>query len=330
MTVRVNEIPVPPERSAVVAIITYNSAAHLAPVVASALRCTSASVRVLVIDNSSSDDTVARARTMPGVTVIETGANLGYSGAINVARRHVRSGEALAVLNPDLVMHPGSLEALLHALDDPAVGIAVPLLREPNGNLFHHLRLEPRLPGALGEALFGAHWAGRPRWASDTLRRTMDYATTQDVEWAGGAALVISPDCNARVGEWSSDTYFLYSEETDYARRVRDAGYRIRFVPEAEATHVGGGSGQSPALLALMAVNRVRYYESRHAPLPSALFRTVVALHHLLRSGDPRHRLAARAVCSRWTWNRLPGARRDGAITGGGPITSLTGPAGEQ
>lgn len=291
-------------------VVTYNNAGHIAELVESLqAHGSSHPPRILVVDNASQDDTVAVAARLPGVTVLETGANLGYSGAINVARRHVSPGEALAILNPDLVLSPGSIENLLRALDDPAVGIAVPLLREPDGEVYPHLRKETSIMGSLGDAIIGAHWPGRPRWASDSLRRPIDYLSVRDVAWAGGAALLVAPDCNARLGDWNNEKYFLYSEETDYARRARDAGYHVRFVPTAEATHVGGGSGQSAQLLALMAVNRVRYFRSHHGRVASGAFRVVVALHHALRSKDVRHRFAAATVCSRAAWNLLPPAQ---------------------
>jgi GT2 family glycosyltransferase len=300
----------------VVAIITYNNADSIAAMVDS-IRPNSSARRILVVDNASSDDTVAIAGAMAGVTVIETGANLGYSGAINVARRFLGKDDALAVLNPDLVLASGALDTLRRALVEPGVGIAVPLLRDPDGSVYPHLRREPSIVGSLGDALFGAHWPNRPRVASDTLRRDSDYRSTRDVGWAGGAALLISAECSASVGDWDSDRYFLYSEETDYARRARDAGYLVRFVPTAEATHVGGGSGQSAGLLALMGVNRVRYFESYHSSAASAVFRSVVLLHHLLRSADPRHRFAARVVASRASWSTLPPAPAPASVARG-------------
>jgi GT2 family glycosyltransferase len=297
--------------SIVVAIITYNNADSIAAIVES-LRPDAnkpgSIKRILVVDNASSDDTVTLAKAMVGVTVVETGANLGYSGAINVARRFLADGDALAVLNPDLVLAPGALDTLRLAIAEPGVGIAVPLLRDPDGSVYPHLRREPSILGSLGDALLGARWPNRPRAMSDTLRRDSDYRSTRNVGWAGGAALLVSAECSSAVGDWNSGRYFLYSEETDYARRARDAGYLVRFVPAAEATHVGGGSGQSAELLALMGVNRVRYFESYHSASASAVFRSVVVLHHLLRSADPRHRFAARMAGSRASWAALPSA----------------------
>lgn len=309
----------PPMRRIVVAIVTFNNAGHISRLVDS-IRAADPGLdpRILVIDNASSDDTVAVARTLTDVTVIESGANRGYSGAINIARTHLGATDALAILNPDLSLAPGALTELLRALDDPRVGIAAPLLREPDGSVYPHLRRETSILGSLGDALIGARWPTRPRWLSDTLRREEDYRTPHDIAWAGGAALLISAECNALIGEWDAQTYFLYSEETDYARRARDAGYLVRFVPTASATHIGGGSGQPKELLALMAVNKVRYFDAHHGPLATTTFRGVVALHHTLRARDPRHRFAARIVCSRSSWAQLPSAATSPAAAGYG------------
>jgi N-acetylglucosaminyl-diphospho-decaprenol L-rhamnosyltransferase len=303
-------IPEHPARAAgvLVVVVTYNNAEHLDALLQSVLAQEIAlPTRMVVVDNGSSDESVAIARRA-GVTVIEAGENLGYSGAINLARRELRAGEAFAVLNPDLVLQAGALDRLMDALDDPAIGIAVPRLRNTDGTLYTSLHNEPTVLGALGEAVFGAHVANRPHWLGDTFRRSDDYARGRDVAWASGAALVVAPDCDARVGSWDSETYFLYSEETDYARRTRDAGFRIRYVPQAEATHIGGGSGRSPRLAALLEVNRIRYFSAHHSRVSTALFRSAVALQYLARSWRPENRFVARVVCTRSSWAALPPA----------------------
>ena len=82
------------------------------------------------------------------------------------------------------------------------------------------------------------------------------------------------------------------------------------YVPNARVRHRLGGSGTSPQLTALMAVNRVRYYEKYHHRPNSSLFRVVVALGEMLRVADPWHRFAFRAVLHRKSWAELPGEPR--------------------
>jgi len=293
-------------------VVTYNSAGHIGklleglPAATPGLR-----IRCLVVDNNSHDETVSILRSRDDVTVVEAGANLGYAGAINMGRSLIGPCSATLILNPDLLLESGAVVELYRALGQANVGVAVPMLLNLGGELYPSIRREPSLTRAFGDAVFGAHWASKPGWLSETVRDRCAYQAAHHVAWAGGAALLIAEDCDDAVGEWDEERFFLYSEETDFAVRARRQGYRICYVPTARAYHEDGGSGRSPALAALMAVNRVRYYEKYHGRLASALFRAVVALHYALRSARPEQRMVLRTVARRSLWSRLPhGDRR--------------------
>jgi len=299
-----------------VVIVSYNSGSHLGALIASLGPAAGRlEPRVVVVDNGSVDNSVELARSLPGVEVLEIGRNLGYSGAINVGARHLGDCNALAVLNADVCLMPGSLERLAAALDE-SVGIAVPRLRDRDGRPFPHLRREPSILGVVGDACFGSRWHNRPRWLTDTLRRHEDYEHSRDVDWAGAAVWVVSGPCRRAVGEWDSTNYFLYSEETDYARRTREAGFRVRFVPAAEVLHEGGGSGRSEVLIALMAVNAYRYFERHHNRCASVLFRAGIALTYLLRINRRGSWRALQSIGSRNAWRTLPTGDQDFAAEG--------------
>jgi N-acetylglucosaminyl-diphospho-decaprenol L-rhamnosyltransferase len=301
-----------------VIIVSYNSARHIArlldslPAAAPGLR-----IRCIVVDNGSQDETMSIVCSRDDVVAVETGQNLGYAGAINVGRAHAGPRSSLLVLNPDLVLEPRAVVELYRTLDEPGVGIAVPMLLTEEGELYLSLRREPGLMRALGEALFGGHMARRPSWLSETIRDRLAYEHPQDVAWAGGAALLISAACDDAVGDWDDGRFFLYSEETDFAVRARRRGFRVHYVPTARARHEDGGSGRSAALGALLAVNRVRYYEKYHREPAISLFRGIVILHHLLRSADPYQRAALKALVRRSRWSDLPGRKGVGRSVAG-------------
>ena len=294
----------------VVVVVSYNSADHILalldslPAAAGHLR-----IRCVVVDNGSRDGTVELLRERDDVRLIETGRNLGYAGGINVARAECGSCSSILILNPDLELEPGALVHLSEALETPAVGVAVPMLLNEDESRFFTLRREPSLTRAFGDALFGAHLRGRPSWLGEMIYADDAYRHPVDVAWACGAALLISSECDSAVGDWDSERFFLYSEETDFFRRARRSGYRVRSVPASHVRHVGGGSGAAPALNALLAVNRVRYYEKYHGRGLSAVFRAAVVIHYLLRSSSPAGREAFKAVCRRSRWSRLPGTK---------------------
>jgi GT2 family glycosyltransferase len=293
-----------------IVIVTYNSSSHIdrlldsLPAAAEGL-----SIRCIVVDNDSPDNTVEKLRAREDITLVETGANLGYAGAINIGRLHAGPCSSILVLNPDLEVEPGTISRLYAALDSPDVGIAVPTLLDGDGHLYPSLRREPTAIRSLGEALLGNHLPKRPGFLSEIHRDHRTYEDPRDVAWAGGAALLISAACNDDVGAWDDQRFFLYSEETDFARRARSLGYRIRYVPSARAIHENGGSGRAPALSALMTVNRIRYFEKYHQRPATSLFRIAVALHCLLRCTDADQRSALKAVCRRSGWSKLPGGR---------------------
>jgi len=281
-----------------VVIVTYNSAGDI-PDLLRSLRVAGADLtnHVVVVDNASHDESVSVARAH-GVACVELGTNVGYAAAINVGRRYVRGCRALLILNPDTRLDPGALRQLLAVLADPTVGVAVPRLIDSHGATLQSLRREPSIGRAFGDAMLGDHWRTRPSWLSEIVRDRDVYDRSRDVDWATGAALAVSQHCNELLGPWNEE-FFLYSEEVEFAARVRAAGLRIRYVPDAVVTHREGGSGRSDGLVALTAVNRVRYYRERHGRSSAAVFTAAVLLHESLRSGHSAHRASLRAVLGR-------------------------------
>ena len=211
-------------RRVLVAVVTWNSSGVLPELLDTIPEGLAGEhdLDILIVDNGSTDITreIARSR---GLTVLNTGANIGYAGAINRAYEHASPDQHVLVLNPDSCPQPGALEALLTALDDPTVGIAVPRLVDDEGNLQHSLRRRPTALRAWGEALLGGHRAGRRPRLGETIREQSQYESPRDVDWASGAVMLVSAECRARLGSWDP-TFFLYSEETDYMLRAGARG----------------------------------------------------------------------------------------------------------
>jgi N-acetylglucosaminyl-diphospho-decaprenol L-rhamnosyltransferase len=293
-----------------VIVITYNSADHIEPFLDSLPAAAGAlTLRCVIVDNDSADQTPALVAGRPDVTFVSSGGNVGYAAGINIGRRFAGNCSSILIANPDLEFEPQAIEVLHGALDEPGVGVAVPMLLEPDGHTSATLRREPTILRSAGEALFGDRFGSRPEALSESIRDLSQYEQPQDTDWATGAAFCISTECDSRVGAWDEDRFFLYSEETDFARRARALGYRIRYVPGARARHESGGSGRPPLLDALGSVNRIRYYEKYHGRPAAECFRATIVLKHLLRFWDSGDRLALGYVCSRSRWKDLPGGR---------------------
>ncbi|WEV76933.1 glycosyltransferase family 2 protein [Janibacter cremeus] len=262
----------------------------------------------LVVNNDPAEDLRHIVAAHPGTDLVESGANLGYAGGINRGLADAPPSRWVVFLNPDLRLGPGAI-ALMAAASGGRDAV-VPTLVDDAGLLQYSLRREPSVLGALGDALLGGRWPGRPPALGEVITRSPAYASPGIVDWATGAALLVPSALVRRVGPWDADRFFLYSEETDYCRRLRRTGAAIRFIPDALVSHRGGGSGRSEALHALQEVNRVRYFHKWHGPYITTVFAGVVTLNNLLRCHRSRSRVALRALLGTHARRALPGGTR--------------------
>jgi GT2 family glycosyltransferase len=300
--------PITEHTDVAVLVVAYNGADDVVSLLESLLPETRGqSIKVIIADNSPTDVVCSAVRGFTGVHAFRTGGNFGYSGGINRAMRAAGTAGAYLVLNPDLSVEAGSVLALRERMSVSGAGVVVPVLLDDDGSVYPSLRREPSIAGAVGDALMGSRFAGRPDWLAEMDFDAESYVHAHRLHWATGAALLIRSDVAESVGEWDED-YFLYSEETDYLHRVREAGASVWFEPLARMRHSRGGSGSSPALDALMAVNRIRYVRKYHSAGYARRFRGAVVLAALLRSPQPQGREILATVCRERRWERLPHA----------------------
>lgn len=280
----------------VVVIVTYNSADVVGTLLDSVPPALDGlPAHVVVVDNGSSDESVA---VVTGrVDQVVRQQNLGFAAGINAGVHASPSHGHVVVLNPDTVLTPGSLRVLVAALDAPGVGVSAPLVREQDGSTHHSLRREPTLLRALGLGR-----TGRPS-LSEYVLEPEAYRSSHVVDWALGAVLAVARECHEDVGGWD-DSFFLYSEETDFCLRARDRGWSTQFVPGSVVTHIGGGSGRSDRTHVMQIVNRVRLYARRHGRAGGLAYLVLSVLSEIswLVRGHPQSRAAVLALL-------LPGRR---------------------
>lgn len=293
-----------------VVVVTYNSERLLPDLIASlAPGLEGVDWHLTVADNDSGDDSVgALGRLAPEATVVEMGRNAGYAAGINAAVAKAGPFTAVLVLNPDVRLTPGCVRTLLGTLRTPGTGIAVPLLADGDGRLIQTMRREPSVLRTLGDAVLGAGRAGRYPALGEVVTDERRYGAAAVTDWAEGSTVLISAECWERCGPWD-ESFFLYSEETDFALRARDAGFATRFTPAARAVHLEGDSRVSPGLWTLLTLNRVRLYGRRHGRLATAGFWAALLLREASRAalGKAPSRMAARALLSPARMRERPG-----------------------
>lgn len=280
-----------------IVVVTHNSA----PVVGDLLDSLEAalaglSAHVVVVDNGSVDDTCDVVERRADCDLVRS-ENRGYSAGLNDGVRALATDGPVLLLNPDVRMHPGSIPILLAALARPGTAVVVPRLVDDTGRLAHSLRREPTLARALGLGRTGVPAL------SETIADRDAYEVPGRTDWATGAVMLLARDCYDALGGWD-ETFFLYSEETDYCLRARDLGWATRYEPSAVAVHIGGQSGQTPRIHAMQIVNRVRLFRRRHGTATSALYLllSVASEASWAARGNRRSLAAIRALL-------LPGTR---------------------
>ena len=280
-------------------IVTYNSAAVL-PGLLDSLPAGLEGVQqfqTIVVDNDSADGSVDIALAHPTrPQVIRTGRNAGYAAAINVGAAAAGRDADLLILNPDIRLLPGSVRLLIDRLTDSSVGVAVPRILEEDGTTRWSLRREPSVMRTWTDAVLGGTLAARIG-NGETIGDPATYDRDGLVEWASGSILAVAARARAAVGDWD-ESFFLYMEEVDYLRRVRERGFSVAYVAQAQAVHLEGEYNTNPFLSALLAANRIRYHRRQHGPLSTALFRLGIIVGEGLRAfrGPPGHKAALRAA----------------------------------
>jgi N-acetylglucosaminyl-diphospho-decaprenol L-rhamnosyltransferase len=219
-----------------VVVVTYNAMPYL--------ERSLESVRgreVVVVDHGSTDGTVELVRErFPDARVVEQ-ENLGLAAGWNRGMREA-SGDWFLILNADAWVLGDGLERLLAFAESHARAAVVgPRLLYPDGTLQRSVRGFPTPWRVATEYLFLRKLAPRTRALNAFYAARFDHTQAREADWLYGACMLVRRAAVDEVGGLDED-FFLFSEETDWHKRFRDAGWEIWFTPDAEVVHVEGAS----------------------------------------------------------------------------------------
>lgn len=232
-----------------VIIVTYNSAQVIEGCL-DALWRHAPDATVIVVDNASSDDTVARARRYADVRVIANTENRGFAAAVNQGARQDAGAETqdfILLLNPDVELS-SDLGSLMEACR--VHGMAAGQLTDSSGRPQAGFTVR-RLPTAM-TLVFELLGLNR-LWKSNPVNRRFRYLDRDlrepgAVEQPAGAFLLVRSDVWRRLGGMDESFFPIWFEDVDLCQRAKDAGVRIEYVPSVTARHWGGHSvGVLPA-----------------------------------------------------------------------------------
>jgi GT2 family glycosyltransferase len=272
-----------------VVIVAYESGPALTRCLKSLERELDSGAEVIVVDNGDGGPEIAEAQRMSFVRVLTPGKNLGFAGGCNLGARHA-TGTALVFLNPDTVVAPGAIGALVAPLEDAAIGITTARLR---------LLDRPQLLNSAGNVLHvtGLAWAGRYGEPAEQVTEE------EEVAYPTGAAMAMQADLFWNLGGFTEEL-FMYQEDLELAWRARLRGLRIVLVPKADVYH-DYEFGRNPTKHYLLERNRLVFVLSAYSGrllvlLGPVLFSTELAMLALaLKDGWARDKLAGWGWCVR-------------------------------
>jgi N-acetylglucosaminyl-diphospho-decaprenol L-rhamnosyltransferase len=271
-----------------VVVVAYNSSATLRNCVQELADVPE--LHVFVVDNASADDSAASVRDL-NVTLIEADTNNGFGAGCNLGAAAGRSPFIL-FLNPDARIDANAVQLLAHTAAVDRVGAAAPRIVSSTGDLEHSQRRFPSLASTYAQGLFLHRILPRASWTDEVVRDDASYEHPQSPDWVSGACVLVRRTVFEQIEGWD-ESFFLYSEDTDLCRRIRNAGYDVRYEPRGTATHIGGQSSPRASLLPQLAQSRI-HYADKHAPTAIALLqRAGIALSSLT------HVVAARSSAQR-------------------------------
>jgi N-acetylglucosaminyl-diphospho-decaprenol L-rhamnosyltransferase len=252
---------------------------------------------VLVLDNASRDGSAEAARAHPTVTEVIALQQRRGKGENDSALLQRARGRFALLLNEDSELQTGATAALHAALEaHPRAGAAGAELLRPDGSPQPSAWRFPSPRIAALQALF--------------LHRRLVVQSrgkaVREVDWAQSAALLVRTEAAAQIG-WFDPAFFVYSDEVDFAKRLRAAGWSVLHVPAARAIHheqLSTGSVPSRRIVEL-ARNRDLYMRKHHGPGAARAVRWLTAWTYAVRAvaaavlpGHDARRYAAHAIAA--------------------------------
>jgi GT2 family glycosyltransferase len=263
-------------------LVTYNSAwciaaclqsilAHMGPIAAD----------LVVVDAESRDGTADIVAEFPDVRLIRC-HNGGFAYANN---RGLMTCDARYVLflNPDTEILQGSLSDLVTRMDEcPSVGLVGVRQVDDEGRLDMTIRRFPNALRALGDALSAERLPGRPHWLGEREIEDGAYDRELECDWTSGSFMLARREAIESAG-FMDERFFMYSEETDFCRRIQTAGWQIRHLPWMTILHYGAKVGVQPSIESLSAHSRMLYARKHFSRAHRALYFASLLLRHSLR-----------------------------------------------
>lgn len=255
-----------------VVLVCWNNRSYLEPCLHSLYQSgLGRTYEVVVVDNGSSDGSQEMLEAQfPDVRIVQNHNNLGLSRATNQGIL-ATTGRYVLLLNNDTLVNGPSLESMVDFMDRTPDAAAVGgKLLNPDGSFqgaaarFSSLMQELLIATRLGELL----WEGYPSHEADEREKAVD--------WLSSACLLLRRSVFAQVGLLDEE-YFIYGDETDFQYRLKQAGWKVYYLPQITTIHYGGRSMDRWRRRKMVYRGKILFYRKNYGAFPEVLLRFVLA-----------------------------------------------------
>jgi GT2 family glycosyltransferase len=270
-----------------IVIVNWNTKSLLRDCVRSIMDQTKARHEIIVIDNASTDGSAEMVHAeFPDVVLIDNQDNRGFAGANNQGLA-IATGAHVLLLNPDTIVLEGAIDTMLAWLArHPDVGCVGCQVLEGPGVIQRTCFADPSPLNQMIVELGLMRLADRIPLLGHPWYTSWDRKSQRDVDVVSGMFMLVPRAVLEAVGPLD-DAFFVYAEEADWCRRIRNAGYRCVFAPEAQIIHLDGGSKSTDQIRSKMYIQMQKshliYARKHHGVMGYAVTKAVFIGSALLR-----------------------------------------------
>jgi N-acetylglucosaminyl-diphospho-decaprenol L-rhamnosyltransferase len=255
-------------------IVSYNTRQLVAQCIDAVIgKQLPASWQIIVVDNASSDGSVEMLREQyPDVTLIANPENVGFGRANNCALE-TTNAEHVLFLNSDTIASQTALQQLVELMRaDTQLGATSPMLRTPDGSAQAYAFGDEPTPRYLVRRALNRLVFKRPLHNWEMQTRFM-------VDWVSGACMLVRGDLARQLNGFDT-RYFMYFEDTDLCKRVRDTGYRVAYIGDISITHIGGQSlKKNPSARFAYQSSLRLFYQTHYGRISNIVLRMLLPLY---------------------------------------------------
>jgi GT2 family glycosyltransferase/glycosyltransferase involved in cell wall biosynthesis len=255
-------------------IINYNSTDHLLACLKSISEVSQGlPVRVFVHDNASKDNVGRVTALHPSVNLHKNYYNVGFSKALNRAFQDTAAPYVL-ILNPDTYVKKGFFDTILEFMaKNTDVGVLGPKILDEDGVVQASARSHPTpLTAFFGRTSMLTKWfPNNPITIQNLLTLKSDGLSPMEVDWVSGACMVVRREAMEEVGPLD-EHFFMYWEDADWCRRMRESGWKVVYFPRASVVHYVGGSSERALIRSITEFHKSIYWLFHKYNMPSQWF----------------------------------------------------------